>query len=111
MESHPPDHPVDRELRRRQLAQRLTAHQARTGTIFLLTGLSRHQLACISQTPDEFAQGLGGDRAGACRGVQRGAGCAVVHGGLHFQTERSAAARGGGRATWRIERSGSWRAA
>jgi hypothetical protein len=35
--------PVDRELRRRQLAQRLVAHEARTGTVFRLTGLSRHQ--------------------------------------------------------------------
>jgi hypothetical protein len=35
--------PVDRELRRRQLARRLVAHEARTGTVFRLTGLSRHQ--------------------------------------------------------------------
>lgn len=41
--------PVDRDLRRRQLAQRLVAHQARTQTIFLLTGLSRHQLATLRQ--------------------------------------------------------------
>lgn len=40
---------IDRELRRRQLAQRLTVHQARTQTIFLLTGLSRHQLATMRQ--------------------------------------------------------------
>lgn len=39
----------DRELRRRQLAHRLTVHQARTQTIFLLTGLSRHQLATMRQ--------------------------------------------------------------
>src|SRR5262245_18644062 len=49
MESHLPGDPVDRELRRRQLAQRLTAHHASTGTIFLLTGLSRHQLATMRQ--------------------------------------------------------------
>lgn len=41
--------PLDRDLRRRQLAQRLVAHQARTQTIFLLTGLSRHQLATLRQ--------------------------------------------------------------
>lgn len=41
--------PVDRELRRRQLAQRLVAHGARTRTISLLTGLSRHQLATLRQ--------------------------------------------------------------
>lgn len=41
--------PVDRELRRRQLAQRLVTHQARTQTIFRLTGLSRHQLATLRQ--------------------------------------------------------------
>lgn len=39
--------PVDRDLRRRQLAQRLVAHQARTRTIFYLTGLSRHQMATL----------------------------------------------------------------
>jgi hypothetical protein len=39
--------PVDRDLRRRQLAQRLVVHQARTRTIFLLTGLSRHQMATL----------------------------------------------------------------
>lgn len=39
--------PHDRELRRRQLAQRLVAHHARTQTIFRLTGLSRHQLATL----------------------------------------------------------------
>lgn len=38
---------IDQELRRRQLAQRLVAHQARTRTIFRLTGLSRHQLATM----------------------------------------------------------------
>src|SRR5690349_19673654 len=36
--------PIDRELRRRQLAQRLVAHHARPQTIFRHTGLSRHQL-------------------------------------------------------------------
>lgn len=41
--------PVDRDMRRRQLAQRLVVHQARTQTIFLLTGLSRHQLATLRQ--------------------------------------------------------------
>jgi hypothetical protein len=40
---------VDRELRRRQLAQRLVTHQARTQTVFMLTGLSRHQLATMRQ--------------------------------------------------------------
>lgn len=40
---------VDRELRRRKLAQRLVVHHARTRTIFLLTGLSRHQLATLRQ--------------------------------------------------------------
>jgi len=39
--------PVDRDLRRRRLAQRLVVHQARTQTIFLLTGLSRHQMATL----------------------------------------------------------------
>lgn len=38
---------VDQELRRRQLAQRLVAHQARTLTVFRLTGLSRHQQATM----------------------------------------------------------------
>lgn len=38
---------IDQELRRRQLAQRLVAHQARTHTVFRLTGLSRHQLATM----------------------------------------------------------------
>jgi hypothetical protein len=41
--------PVDRDLRRRQLAQRLVTHHARTQTIVLLTGLSRHQLATLRQ--------------------------------------------------------------
>jgi hypothetical protein len=41
--------PVDRELRRRQLAKRLVVHQARTQTIFALTGLSKHQLATLRQ--------------------------------------------------------------
>jgi hypothetical protein len=41
--------PVDRDLRRRQLAHRLVVHQARTKTIFRLTGLSRHQLATLRQ--------------------------------------------------------------
>lgn len=41
--------PVDRDLRRRQLAHRLVVHQARTQTIFRLTGLSRHQLATLRQ--------------------------------------------------------------
>ena len=40
---------VDRELRRRQLARRLVTHQARTQTIFMLTALSRHQLAALRQ--------------------------------------------------------------
>lgn len=41
--------PVDRDMRRRQLAQRLVVHQARTQTIFHFTGLSRHQLATLRQ--------------------------------------------------------------
>lgn len=49
MDAHVTREPVDRELRRRQLAQRLVVHQARTKTIFLLTGLSRHQLATMRQ--------------------------------------------------------------
>lgn len=39
--------PIDPELRRRQLAQRLIAHRARPQTIFRHTGLSRHQLATL----------------------------------------------------------------
>ncbi|MBL8268545.1 hypothetical protein [Steroidobacter sp.] len=38
---------IDQELRRRHLAQRLVAHQARTHTVFRLTGLSRHQQATM----------------------------------------------------------------
>lgn len=49
MDAHVMRGPVDRELRRRQLAQRLVAHEARTLTISLLTGLSRHQLATLRQ--------------------------------------------------------------
>lgn len=49
MDTHGPNEHVDRELRRRQLAQRLVVHHARTQTIFLLTGLSRHQLATMRQ--------------------------------------------------------------
>lgn len=49
MDARATKEPVDRELRRRQLAQRLVAHQARTQTIFRLTGLSRHQLATLRQ--------------------------------------------------------------
>lgn len=47
MDTHVTREPIDRDLRRRQLAQRLVVHQARTRTIFLLTGLSRHQLATL----------------------------------------------------------------
>jgi hypothetical protein len=49
VDAHVTREPVDRDLRRRQLAQRLVVHQARTKTIFLLTGLSRHQLATLRQ--------------------------------------------------------------
>lgn len=49
MDAYVTREPVDRDLRRRQLAQRLVVHQARTKTIFLLTGLSRHQLATLRQ--------------------------------------------------------------
>ncbi len=49
MDTHVTTEVRDRELRRRQLAQRLVVHQARTQTIFLLTGLSRHQLATLRQ--------------------------------------------------------------
>lgn len=41
--------PIDQELRRRQLARRLVTHHARTQTVSLLTGLSRHQLATLRQ--------------------------------------------------------------
>lgn len=49
MDEHATREPFDRDLRRRHLAQRLVAHQARTQTIFVLTGLSRHQLATLRQ--------------------------------------------------------------
>lgn len=41
------DDRVDRELRRRALATRLIAYQARTHTIEELTGFTRHQLATL----------------------------------------------------------------
>lgn len=41
------DEQIDRELRRRQLAKRLTAHQARTQTICGMTTLTRHQLTTL----------------------------------------------------------------
>ncbi|WP_153067308.1 hypothetical protein [Steroidobacter cummioxidans] len=41
------EEPMDQEMRRRQLARRLVAHQTRTHTIYRLTGLSRHQLATM----------------------------------------------------------------
>lgn len=41
------DEQIDRELRRRQLAKRLTAHQARTQTICAMTTLTRHQLTTL----------------------------------------------------------------
>lgn len=47
MDAHVTREPVDRDLRRRQLAQRLVVHQARTRTIYSLTGLTRHQLATL----------------------------------------------------------------
>lgn len=47
MDAYVTREPIDRELRRRHLAQRLVAHRARTQTIFRLTGLSRHQLATL----------------------------------------------------------------
>ncbi|HKS56570.1 MAG TPA: hypothetical protein VJS12_14855 [Steroidobacteraceae bacterium] len=43
------DEQIDRELRRRQLAKRLTAHQARTQTICAMTALTRHQLTTLRQ--------------------------------------------------------------
>lgn len=49
MDAHVTRDPLDRDLRRRQLARRLVVHQARTKTIFLLTGLSRHQMATLRQ--------------------------------------------------------------
>lgn len=49
MDAHVTREPVDRDLRRRQLAQRLVAHGARTQTVFQLTGLSRHQQATLRQ--------------------------------------------------------------
>lgn len=49
MDAHVTAEVGDRELRRRRLAQRLVVHRARTQTIFLLTGLSRHQLATLRQ--------------------------------------------------------------
>lgn len=47
MDIHATRDPVDRDLRRRKLAQRLVVHRARTQTIFHLTGLSRHQMATL----------------------------------------------------------------
>ena len=47
MDSYGTSVPFDRELKRRQLAHRLVVHRARTRTIYLLTGLSRHQLATL----------------------------------------------------------------
>jgi hypothetical protein len=49
VDAHVTRDPLDRDLRRRQLARRLVIHQARTKTIFLLTGLSRHQMATLRQ--------------------------------------------------------------
>jgi len=49
VDAHVRDNVGDRELRRRQLAQRLVLHHARTHTIFQFTGLSRHQLATLRQ--------------------------------------------------------------
>jgi hypothetical protein len=49
VDSHIMDDHFDRELRRRQLARRLVAHQARTQTICDLTALTRHQLATLRQ--------------------------------------------------------------
>lgn len=49
MDAHVAKELIDRDLRRRQLAHRLVVHQARTQTIFHLTGLSRHQLATLRQ--------------------------------------------------------------
>lgn len=47
MEANRARESIDQKLRCRQLAQRLVAHQARTHTVFRLTGLSRHQLATM----------------------------------------------------------------
>jgi hypothetical protein len=41
------DEQIDRESRRRQLAKRLTAHQARTQSICAMTTLTRHQLTTL----------------------------------------------------------------
>jgi len=43
------DDPDDRNLRRRLLARRLVSHRARTQTVQLFTGLSRHQLETLRQ--------------------------------------------------------------
>lgn len=47
MDVHVKGGAIDRELRRRQLARRLVFHQARTGTICRLTGLSSHQFETL----------------------------------------------------------------
>lgn len=39
--------PADRDLRRLQLTKRLVSHQARTQTIYRLTGYTRHRLATL----------------------------------------------------------------
>lgn len=49
MDVHVRRESADRDLRRRQLAHRLVAHEARTRTISLLTGLSRHQMETLRQ--------------------------------------------------------------
>lgn len=49
VDAHVTRDPPDSDLRRRQLARRLVIHQARTKTISLLTGLSRHQMATLRQ--------------------------------------------------------------
>jgi hypothetical protein len=56
-----PEDPDERDLRRRQLAKRLVSHHARTQTIYLFTGYSRHRLATLRKrwqvSPEERHRG------------------------------------------------------
>ena len=56
-----PEDPDERDLRRRQLAKRLVSHNARTQTIYVFTGYSRHRLATLRKrwqvSPDERHRG------------------------------------------------------
>src|SRR5882757_2370450 len=49
MDAHVTDDRFDRGLRRRELARRLVAHDARTQTISELTALTHHQLSTLRQ--------------------------------------------------------------